>query len=163
MGIRRLMPTRRRRRLAPVPPVMERVMRALAYLALGMGGVYGHLGHLPRSLGSAITDSQLSIWVAFMSMSFIAMYGAVSGRYRIEYIAIPFIVAGVAIYGAAMAWFVFSGTNPGSGLGLSLALAVVGSQCARWFSLNQLIYGGLASSLKRLIFWRRNRDWMGDS
>lgn len=142
---------------------MERVMRALAYLALGMGGIYGALGYLPRSLDSAITSSQLSAWVAFMSMSFIAMFGAVSGRYRIEYIAIPFIAAGVAIYGAAMAWFVFSGINPGSGLGLSLALAVLGSQCARWFSLNQLIGEGLLGGLKKLIFWRRNRDWMGDS
>lgn len=140
---------------------MERVMRALAYLALGMGGIYGALGHLPKSLAFATTGWQLSIWVAFMSMSFVAMYGAVSGRYRVEYIAIPFLAAGVAIYGAAMAWFVIADINPGSGLGLSLALSVCGSQGARWFSLNQLIGGGLIGSLKRLIFWRRNRDWMG--
>ena len=138
-------------------------MRALAYLPLGIGGIYGALGNLPRSLGLATASWQLPIWVAFMSMSFVAVFGVLSGRYRIEYIAIPFIVAGVSIYGAAMAWVVFTGENPGSGVGLSLALSVCGSMGARWLSLNQLIGGGFANNLRRFLVWRKSRDWMDRS
>ena len=138
--------------LPPVPPLGERLARAIGHTMLAAAGVYGAFVTLPKSLLIATNPILLAVWALFMLTSLVAAHAAFQGQYLYEYAALPFMFGGVSIYVVAMAHLVVTGANLGSGVGM---FAVAGLACyiaARWFSLNQLLHSPL-----RLLFRRKSR------
>ena len=135
-----------------MPPLGERLARAVGHTLLAGAGVYGALVSLPKSLLLATNPALLVVWALFMLTSLVAAHAAFQGQYLYEYAALPFMFGGVAIYVVAMAHLVVTGLSLASGVGM---FAVAGLGCyivARWFSLNQLLRSPL-----RLLFRRKSR------
>lgn len=140
------------KRLLTVPPVGERVSRAIGHTLLSAAGAYGAFVSLPKSLLLATNPVLLAVWALFMLTSLPAAYAAFTGKYLLEYAALPFMFGGVSIYAVAMAHVVILGINPASGVCM-FAVAAMGCYIvARWFSLNQLLHSPL-----RLLFRRKSR------
>ena len=138
--------------LLPVPPLGERLARAIGHTTLAGAGLYGAFVSLPKSLLLATNPVLLVVWALFMLTSLVAAHAAFRGQYLYEYAALPFMFGGVAIYGVAITHMVVTGLNLASGVGM---FAVTGLACyivARWFSLNQLLHSPL-----RLLFRRKSR------
>lgn len=132
------------------PPLAERIARGIGHLMFLAGATWGIAIGLPVSVAIAADPLQLAIWGVFMGTGAVAAFAAWRGLYLIEYAAIPAMLAGVAIYIAAIMNIVISGENLGSGLAMFLMISLFSYLTARWFSLNQLLDGPL-----KLLFKRR--------
>lgn len=140
------------KRLLTVPPAGERAARAVGHTLLAASGAYGAFVSLPKSLLLATNPILLAVWALFMLTSLPAAHAAFTGKYLLEYAALPFMFGGVSIYAVAMAHVIILGINLPSGVGM---FAVAGLACyivARWFSLNQLLHSPL-----RILFRRKSR------
>ena len=138
--------------LPSVPPLGERVARAAGHSLLAAAGAYGALVSLPKSLLIATNPVLLVVWALFMLASLPAAHAAFTGRFLLEYAALPFMFGGAAIYVVAMAHLVVTGANLGSGVGMFTVAALSCYVVSRWFSLNQLLHSPL-----RLLFRRKSR------
>lgn len=85
-----------------------------------IGGVYGAVGTLPKSLLFAAEPIQLMVWAAFLCTGIIAAFAALIGKFLIEYAMLPFMTGGVLVYWAAVGWVVITGENLGSGVAFGL-------------------------------------------
>src|SRR5690606_39861961 len=90
------------RGLPSVPPLGERLARAVGHTSMAGAGVYGALVSLPKSLLLATNPILLVVWALFMLTSLVAAHAAFQGQYLYEYAALPFMFGGVAIYGVAI-------------------------------------------------------------
>lgn len=140
------------RRLLAVPPTGERVSRAIGHTLLAAAGAYGAFVSLPKSLLLATNPVLLAVWALFMLTSLPAAHAAFTGKYLLEYAALPFMFGGVSIYAVAMAHVVILGISLPSGVGMFAVAAMGCYVVARWFSLNQLLHSPL-----RLLFRRKFR------
>ena len=138
--------------LMSVPPLGERLARAIGHTLLAGAGVYGALSTLPKSLLLATNPVLLVVWVLFMLTGLVAAHAAFRGQYLYEYAALPFMFGGAAIYVVAMAHLVVTGANLGSGVAMFVVAGLACYIVARWFSLNQLLHSPL-----RLLFRRKSR------
>lgn len=145
----------------PVPSLGERISRAIGHAGLMIGGVYGAVGTLPKSLLFAAEPIQLMVWAAFLCTGIIAAFAALIGKFLIEYAMLPFMTGGVLVYWAAVGWVVITGENLGSGVAFGLTGSLSSYLIARWFSLNQLVRGP-ARLLGEKVKRRFNRTQEGD-
>lgn len=131
------------------PPRGESIARGIGHLMFMGGAIWGAFGQLPESVLESAHPMQLTIWAVFMSAGLVAAIACWVGAYLLEYAVIPFMVAGILIYIAAITTVVVTGANPGSGLALFLMISLASYLTARWLSLNQLLDGPLKLLLKR--------------
>lgn len=145
-----------------VPPIWERFWRGNGHLLLLVAALYSAFGILPNSLLFTADSIQLGLWTLLGSTGLFGAWAAWRGRYKLEYAVLPFMFGSTVIYIIALAYVVFTGENPGSGLALIYMSSLGCYQLARWSSLNQLLYGPLRQfldgPLRRLRSRREGRE-----
>lgn len=129
----------------PVP--WERVARGATYLLIGTVGfaVIGHFFHNPY----AWPNSAISGMAGFFLMAGLpAAIGALTQRYRVEYMCIPFILGGLALY----TWWLWAVAIPSSSILVIHTLISV--------TLLSMVVTRLCA-LHPLVKSRKEQEWIG--
>lgn len=137
------------------PSALERWLRGGGYIFVGTVGVWVTL-HPPEQLGSALGQQGLVwAWCAMMFTGIPAGVMAIMGRFRGEYIMLPFFGGAVAIADTNL--FIRAFSEPGGDEIMQRALiiaALVLAYLARFVTLRRLVRIGIALE-QRGRFWGR--------
>jgi hypothetical protein len=117
---------------------IERALRATAYFSTGCAGLAVFL--LPPAPTISVLGYTLSgMWAAFMLSAFPAAWGALRGRYRVEYVMLPFF--GMAMVLAATSAWIRAGQDAGITARACLLTALLLCFAARFAGLHLLVSG----------------------
>lgn len=136
------------------PSQLERWLRGGGYVLVGVAGTITMLNP-PQNLGGALGSTALLVaWCAFMATGIPAGAAALLGRYRGEYIMLPFFTGAIVV--ADINLFIRGFTEPDPSI-LTRAV-IIAALClaylARWVTLRRLVRIG--STLERHgKFWGR--------
>jgi len=121
----------------PSPPKpTERIIRAAAYLCVGLAGLW-FLLFAQASISSALGQVLTPIWACFLLAAFPAAVATLAGRYRPEYMFLPWF-AGALILAVIWEWFRVAhgfGSAPRSLINTALSCLFI----VRFISLHQLV------------------------
>jgi hypothetical protein len=134
------------------PSRLERWLRGGGYLLVGTVGVFVSLNP-PETLAPAL-GAGVIVWCAFMATGIAAAVMAVMGRFRGEYIMLPFFTGAVAI--ADINLFIRAFADDDGGI-MSRALiigALVLAYLARYVTLRRLVRIGITLE-RHGKFWGR--------
>ena len=138
------------------PSKLERWLRGGGYIFVGTVGVWVTLNP-PELLGIALGQRWLTLgWCLMMFTGIPAGIMAIFGRFRGEYVMLPFFGGAVAI--ADVNLFIRAFTQPGTGEDVMQRALIVGAlvlaYLARWVTLRRLVRIGIALE-QRGRFWGR--------
>jgi len=121
-----------------IPPGRsEAVFRSLCYLMLGAAGVWGFFA-APVSVQGEIGGRLTIVWGASLITSLAAAVAAFMRRYRVEYMALPLVICGVAIF-AYTIWAQVPRV-PTMGAFALVGTAVTCALLGRLVTLHRLVY-----------------------
>lgn len=123
-----------------IPPTpLERGLRAAVYAGVASAGLWT-LANPPTTLGDALGRGLAVLWSVFMLAAAGALVAAVGGRYRVEFLLLPYPIAALAIADLHI-WVI--ATQPGGDTDLFSRAAVIGALVAalatRYASLSRLV------------------------
>lgn len=123
------------------PSLAERITRGGGYVCVGMGGVWVMLNP-PETLGSALGYWLMWLWIGLMMTAIPCGIAAFLGRFRNEYVFLPFFVAALIIAN----WNLWSRVieTPDLGARAWTISGLILTLIARWFTLRRLVRIGEA-------------------
>jgi hypothetical protein len=136
------------------PSRLERWLRGGGYIFVGTVGVWVTL-HPPETLGQALGERWLVYgWCLFMFTGIPAGIMAIMGRFRGEYIMLPFFMGAVAIADVNLFYRAITGPDPDIMQRALIIGALVLAYLARYVTLRRLVRIGIALE-RRGKFWGR--------
>jgi hypothetical protein len=136
------------------PSRLERWLRGGGYMLVGSVGIFVML-HPPETLGPAL-GSMLGvfIWCSFMATGVAAGIMALMGRFRGEYIMLPFFTGAVMIADANLFYRAFNEGDDGIMSRALIIGALVLAYLARYVTLRRLVRIGITLE-RHGKFWGR--------
>lgn len=122
-------------RFTPLPPLRERLTRAISYWLLALSGVW--LVTFPPDSTQDIPYIVLVVWAAMMLPGVVAGVFILQGKVVEEYVSLCFIAGGVAFYSCFL-WFSVPGL-PSRGFVALLATALTVKLTSRFLGLHRQV------------------------
>lgn len=123
-------------RLTPLPPLKERLTRAVSYWLLALSGVW-LVAVPPDSIAGEISTWVICIWAAMMLPGLVTGVFIIQGKVMEEYVSLCFIAGGVAFYSCFL-WFSVPEV-PSRGFVALLATALTVKLTSRFLVLHRQI------------------------
>jgi hypothetical protein len=137
------------------PPLkLERWLRGGGYLFVGSVGIYVML-HPPETLGVSLgSTAAVLLWCAFMATGVAAGVMSIMGRFRGEYIMLPFFTGAVGIADVNLYFRAFTENDDGIMTRAMIITALILAYLARYVTLRRLVRIGITLE-RHGKFWGR--------
>lgn len=135
------------------PTLVERLLLAAGYLFTGGIGASVLLWPAYNSVTDALGVIMTVVWAAFIMSSLLCVPAAILGRYRVEYVLIPFFTTALAV-AVISTWF-HTAEDPSITARACTATALVLTFSLRYASLSRLLKNKRSLERGRWL-WTRN-------